>query len=130
MLDFLTLLFVAIIIFPIALIFFKQYTVKHKLYFLVFGLIIAFLGILALSFFSLYYSILVMLGLVFVGSVLMTKRLEAEQNKIEEEVYVKTENKPAHVVKTINRTEMAKSLESVPEIQDDWLKPQPKEMDK
>ena len=87
MIKFLVLLLVALIVFPVVIIFLKKIDIKSKLMFLIGGLLIALLGILVQSSLSLYYALLIMIGLVFAGAVLITKQIEKQKLAAEELSY-------------------------------------------
>jgi len=84
MIKYLILLLVALIVFPIVILFIKKIDLKTKLLFLVGGFLIALLGLLVQSTLSLYYSLLIMVGLIFVGAVVITKQVE-KQKLVEQE---------------------------------------------
>lgn len=132
MIKLLILILAAFIVFPIVILFFKKIDIKTKLMFLVGGFVIALFGLLAQSALSLYYSVLVMLGLLFAGSVVLTKRLENEKLKDEElHLYVPKTIKEA-IEKTsesyVAATSPTPNAQSGTDAQvEDWLKPAKKE---
>ncbi|MCZ8536180.1 hypothetical protein M9R32_03095 [Paenisporosarcina quisquiliarum] len=132
MIKFLILILVAFIVFPIVILFFKKIDIKTKLMFLVGGFVIALFGLLAQSALSLYYSVLVMLGLLFAGSVVLTKRLENEKLR-EEELHL---NVPKTIKEALEKpsesyvaaTSPTPNAQSGTDAQvEDWLKPAKKE---
>ncbi|MGE6488277.1 hypothetical protein [Paenisporosarcina sp. NPDC076898] len=131
MIKFLILILLAFIVFPIVILVLKV-DIKTKLMFLVGGFVIALFGLLAQSTLSLYYSVLIMLGLLFAGSVVLTKRLENEKLKDEElHLYVpktikEAIEKPseAYVAATLPTPNGQSGTDSQVE---DWLKPAKKE---
>lgn len=132
MIKFLILILVAFIVFPIVIVSVKKIDLKTKLMFLFGGFIIALLGLLAQSTLSLYYSVLIMLGLLFAGAVILTKRLENEKLQEEElHLYVPKSiheaiEKPSesYVAATSPTPKVQPVIESQAE---DWLKPAKKE---
>ncbi|MGB3260049.1 hypothetical protein [Paenisporosarcina sp.] len=135
MIKFLILFLVAFIVFPIVLFLVKQIDLKTKLMFLGGGFVIALLGLLAQSTLSLYYALLIMVGLLFAGSVVITKRLENEKLQQEEmHVYVpktirEAIDKPteSYVAATTYNPSTPKSPSSIETEIEDWLKPAKKE---
>ena len=100
--------------------------------FLVGGFVIALFGLLVQSTLSLYYSVLIMLGLLFAGSVVLTKRLENEKLKEEEiHLYVPKTNKDAMEKPSesyVAATSQTPNAHSGTDAQvEDWLKPAKKE---
>lgn len=132
MIKFLILILVAFMVFPIVIVFVKKIDLTTKLMFLFGGFIIALLGLLAQSTLSLYYSVLIMLGLLFAGAVILTKRLENEKLQDEElHLYV-----PKSIQEAIEKpsesyvaaTSPTPKVQTVIESQaEDWLKPAKKE---
>ena len=100
--------------------------------FLVGGFVIALFGLLAQSTLSLYYSVFIMLGLLFAGSVMLAKRLENEKLKDEElHLYVPKTIKEAIEKPTeayVAATSPTPKVQSGTDSQvEDWLKPAKKE---
>jgi hypothetical protein len=127
MIKYLILLLLALIVFPIVILFAKKIELKTKLMFLIGGGIIALLGLLVQSTLSFYYSWLMMIGMIFVGAVLLTKQLEKQ--KLEESLsFVSQPIQPINE-KPIQAQVKAKPITTpVAEIKnDDWLKPAKKE---
>lgn len=130
MIKYLILLLLALIVFPIVILFVKKIDLKTKLIFLVGGFLIAFLGLLVQSSLSFYYALLIMVGMIFAGAVLLTKQLE-KQKLVEEESHSFV---PHTIQSTMEKptTDAQVALEHAPttvtEIQNDnWLKPSKKE---
>lgn len=126
MIKYLILLLVALIVFPIVIIFVKKVDLKTKLMFLVGGFGIALLGLVVQSTTSLYYAVLIMIGLIFAGSVLLTKRLENEKHQEIVQVFVppvkhEPDTMPPAPIITPETQSVAIKQE------DDWLKPANKE---
>ncbi|WP_075620476.1 hypothetical protein [Paenisporosarcina indica] len=137
MIKFLVLILVALIVFPIVIFLVKKVDLKTKLMFLVGGLVIALLGMLVQSTLSLYYALLIMVGLVFAGAILITKQIE-KQNLLEEDVFhnmpqmnKETFEKPSitePVKESIPPTpSTAPETPTIPNAQEDWLTPKKKE---
>ena len=132
MIKLLILILVAFIVFPIVILFFKKIDIKTKLMFLICGFVIALLGLLVQSTLSLYYSVLIMLGLLFAGAVLLTKRLESEKLKDEElHLYIPKTIKEAIEKPSesyVAATSPTPNAQSGTDAQvEDWLKPAKKE---
>jgi hypothetical protein len=129
MIKYLILLLLALIVFPIVILFAKKIELKTKLMFLIGGGIIALLGLLVQSTLSFYYSWLMMIGMIFVGAVLLTKQLEKQ--KLDEEESLSFVSQPIQPIneKPIQAQVKAKPITTpVAEIKnDDWLKPAKKE---
>lgn len=119
----------ALIVFPIVILFAKKIDLKTKLMFLVGGVIIALLSLAVQTTLSFYYALLIMLGLSFVGAVLLTKQLEKQ--KLAEEESLSFVSQPIQPIneRPIQAQEKPKPVTtSVAEIKnDDWLKPSKKE---
>jgi len=130
MIKYLILLLLALIVFPIVILFAKKIDIKTKLMFLVGGFIIAFLGLVVHSTLSFYYSLLIMIGLIFAGAVLLTKQLE-KQKLVEEDSrsFVSQPIQPVMEKPTSNaQVELELAPTTVTEVKnDDWLKPSKKE---
>jgi len=132
MIKLLILILVAFIVFPIVILFFKKIDIKTKLMFLVGGFVIALFGLLAQSTLSLYYSVFIMLGLLFAGSVMLAKRLENEKLKDEElHLYIPKTIKEAIEKPSesyVAATSPTPNAQSGTDAQvEDWLKPAKKE---
>ena len=126
MIKFLILLLVALIVFPIVIIFVKKVDLKTKLMFLVGGFVIALLGMVVQSTTSLYYAVLIMIGLIFAGSVLLTKRLENEKQQENNYVFVQPVKQEPDPMPS--EPVVAPPVQPVEVKQeDDWLKPAKKE---
>ena len=130
MIKYLILLLLALIVFPIVILFLKKIELKTKLMFLVGGFLIALLGLLVQSTLSFYYALLIMIGLIFAGAVLLTKQLE-KRKLVEEETHHFV-SKPIQPVMEKPTTKAQVELElastTVTEVtNDDWLKPSKKE---
>ncbi|QBP40762.1 hypothetical protein [Paenisporosarcina antarctica] len=130
MINYLILLLLALIVFPIVILFIKKIDLKTKLMFLVGGLLIALLGLLVQSTLSFYYALLIMIGLIFAGAVLLTKQLEKQ--KLEEVETHRSVSQPIPPVLEKPTTKAQVELELAPttvtEVKnDDWLKPSKKE---
>ncbi|EPD54276.1 hypothetical protein HMPREF1210_00262 [Paenisporosarcina sp. HGH0030] len=132
MIKFLILILVAFIVFPIVIISVKKIDLKTKLMFLFGGFIIALLGLLAQSKLSLYYSVLIMLGLLFAGAVIITKRLENEKLQ-EEELHLYVPKSIQEAIEKPSESYVA-ATSPTPKVQpviesqaEDWLKPSKKE---
>ncbi|WP_017381167.1 hypothetical protein [Paenisporosarcina sp. TG-14] len=130
MIKYLILLLLALIVFPIVILFVKKIELKTKLMFLVGGLLIALLGLLVQSTLSFYYALLIMIGLIFAGAVLLTKQLEKQKLAEETRSFV---SQPIQQVKEKPTTKAQVELELAPttvtEVKnDDWLKPSKKEV--
>lgn len=137
--KFLMLILVALIVFPIVILFVKKVDLKTKLMFLTGGLLIALLGLLVQSTLSFYYALLIMIGLTFAGAVVFTKQFETQKLAEEEaHIYVpknikEAVEKPTQSYvgpKPTNKAQVELELASttVTEVKnDDWLKPSKKE---
>ena len=131
MIKYLILLLLALIVFPIVILFAKKIDLKTKLMFLVGGLLIALLGLLVQSSLSFYYAILVMIGLIFAGAVIFTKMIET-QRLAEEEAHIHV---PQSIKEAIEKpteayvasTTMTTTKHETENKNDDWLKPSKKE---
>lgn len=126
MINYLILLLLALIVFPIVILFAKKIDLKKKLMFLVGGFLIALLGLLAQSSLSFYYALIIMLGLIFAGAVIFTKQFENQ--KLAEEVahvYVPQTIKEAIEKPTQPYVAAPKPVAEIKN--DDWLKPSKKE---
>lgn len=137
--KFLMLILVALIVFPIVILFVKKVDLKTKLMFLTGGLLIALLGLLVQSTLSFYYALLIMIGLTFAGAVVFTKQFETQKLAEEEaHIYVPKNIKeavekptqsyvgPKPTTKAQVQLELAST--TVTEVKnDDWLKPSKKE---
>ena len=126
MIKFLFLILVALIVFPVVLIFVKKIDLKTKLIFLIGGYAIALLGMLVQSTLSFYYAILIMIGLVFAGAVLISKQLE-NQMLAEEESFIEV---PQTIQEAIEKPTEPYVEPAVPESEIknvDWLTPSKKE---
>ena len=128
--KYLILLLIALIVFPLVILFAKKIDLKTKLMFLVGGLIIAFLGLVVQSTLSFYYALLIMIGLIFVGAVLFTKQLESQKlAEDENHLFVSQPIKPV-MEKPTSNAQVALELAPTTETEiknDDWLKPSKKE---
>lgn len=126
--KFIMLILVALILFPIVILFAKKIDLKTKLMFLVGGLIIAFLGLVVQSTLSFYYALLIMIGLIFVGAVFFTKQFESQKLADEEaHIYVPQTIKEA-IEKPTQQYVVPTPTPAAAEIKnDDWLKPSKKE---
>jgi len=139
MIKYLILLLLALIVFPIVILFVKKIELKTKLMFLVGGFLIALLGLLVHSTFSFYYALLIIIGLTFVVAVVFTKQFETQKLAEEEaHIYVpknikeavekptQSYGQPKPTIKTQVELELAPT--TVTEVNnDDWLKPTKKE---
>ena len=134
MIKFLILILIALIVFPIVIFLVKKIELKTKLIFLVGGLLIACLGMLVQSSFSLYYALLIMVGLVFAGAVLITKQIE-KQKLAEEELPFPVPLTNKEAVENPTKTDMV-AESNTPEIPEtintpnagaDWFSPKKKE---
>lgn len=139
MIKYLILLLLALIVFPIVILFEKKIELKTKMMFLVGGFLIALLGLLVQSTLSFNYAILIIIGLTFVVAVVFTKQLET-QKLAEEEAHIYV---PKNIKETVEKptqsyvpptptTKAQVELELAPTIEtennnDDWLKPSKKE---
>ena len=135
MIKYLILLLLALIVFPIVILFVKKIELKTKLMFLVGGFLIALLGLLVHSTFSFYYALLIIIGLTFVVAVVFTKQFETQKLAEEEaHIYVpknikeavekptQSYGQPKPTIKTQVELELAPT--TVTEVKnDDWLKP-------
>ena len=135
MIKYLILLLLALIVFPIVILFVKKIELKTKLMFLVGGFLIALLGLLVQSTLSFYYAILIIFGLTFAGAVVFTKQFESQKLAEEEaHIYVpknikeavekppQSYGQPKPTIKTQVELELAPT--TVTEVKnDDWLKP-------
>ena len=130
MIKFLILLLLALIVFPIVILFVKKIELKTKMMFLLGGFLIALLGLLIQSTLSFYYAILIIFGLTFAGAVLLTKQLE-KQKLAEEDShsFVSQPIQPVMEKPTTNaQVELELAATTVTEVKnDDWLKPSKKE---
>jgi len=126
--NFIMLILVALIVFPIVILFVKNIDIRTKLMFLVGGLIIAFLGLVVQSTLSFYYAFLIMIGLIFVGAVFFTKQFESQKLAEEEaHIYVPQNIKEA-IEKPTQQYVVPTPTPAAAEIKnDDWLKPSKKE---
>lgn len=128
--NYLILLLIALIVFPIVILFAKKIDLKTKLMFLLSGFLIALLGLLVQSTLSLYYALLIMIGLIFAGTVLLTKQLE-KQKLAEEENHRFVSQPIQPVMKNLTsnaQVELELAPTTVTEVKnDDWLKPSKKE---
>lgn len=125
MIKFLILILVALIVFPIVILFIKKIDLKTKLMFLIGGFLIALLGLLVQSSLSLYYSVLIMVGLIFTGAVLLTKQLEKQKLVEQESPVYMPQSTQVTVEKPVQPYVASKP---VVEIQtEDWLSPSKKE---
>lgn len=132
MIKVLILILVALIVFPIVLLVEKKVALKTKFFFLVGGFMIALLSIIVQSTLSLYYSLLLMVALLFAGAVLITKRLENERLQEDElHLYV-----PKNFEVEIEKPSDSYSASDIPTSKaqsmintqsTDWLKPAKKE---
>ena len=141
MIKYLILILLALIVFPIVILFVKKIELKAKLMFLVGGFLIALLGLLVQSTLSFYYALLIIVGLTFVVAVVFTKQFETQKLAEEEaHIYVPKnikeavekptqsygEPKPKPPIKAQVELELAPT--TVTEVNnDDWLKPTKKE---
>ena len=139
MIKYLILLLLALIVFPIVILFVKKIELKTKLMFLVGGFLIALLGLLVQSTLSFYYALLIIIGLTFVVAVVFTKQFETRKLAEEEaHIYVpknikeavekptQSYGQPKPTIKAQVELELAPT--TVTEVNnDDWLKPSKKE---
>lgn len=126
MIKYLILLLLALIVFPIVILFLKKIELKTKLMFLVGGFLIALLGLLVQSTLSFYYALLIMIGLIFAGAVLLTKQLEKQ--KLAEETHHFVSQPVMEKPTTKAQVELELAPTTVNEVNnDDWLKPSKKE---
>ena len=137
--KYLILLLIALIVFPIVILFVKKIELKTKLMFLVGGFLIALLGLLVQSTLSFYYALLIIIGLTFAGAVVFTKQFETQKLAEEEaHIYVpknikEAVEKPTQSYGQPKPTPNAQvALELAPTTEnennnDDWLKPSKKE---
>lgn len=130
MIKYLILILLALIVFPIVILFAKKIELKTKLMFLIGGFTIAFLGLLVQSTLSFYYALLIMIGLVFAGAVFLTKQLEKQ--KLADEDSRSFVSQPIQPVMEKPTTNAQVALELAPTTEtennnDDWLKPSKKE---
>lgn len=132
--KYLILILVALIVFPIVILFVKKIDFKTKLLFLGGGLFIAFFGLIVQSTLSFYYSLLIMVGLIFAGAVVLTKQIE-NQRLVEEETHVyvpqtikEAIDKPTQPYAASTPVEKPAAPKPVENIQtEDWLSPSKKE---
>lgn len=125
MIQYLILLLVALIIFPIVLLFFKKYNTQQKVMILAGGLFIAFIGIFIQSTLSFYYSALIMFGLTFALAVLFTKQIEKKNQENDNYEIVQTE--PVKITEVVKAPIDLEPTEKPLIKQEDWLKPARKE---
>lgn len=138
MIKFLILILIAIIVFPLTIFLVKKIDLKTKLMFLIGGFLIAFIGMLVQSTLSLYYALLIMVGLVFAGAVIFTKQIEKQNLADEEESF---QHMPQSIKEALDnptipepfketvKTPAQKEPETriIPNVQEDWLSPKKKE---
>ncbi|HLG27075.1 MAG TPA: hypothetical protein VI423_04760 [Paenisporosarcina sp.] len=131
MIKYLILLLLALIVFPVVILFVKKIDFKTKLMFLIGGFLIALLGLLAQSSLSFYYALLIMIGLIFAGAVILTKKIETQRLAEEEaHIYVPQSIKEAVEKPTeayVASTTMTTTKPETENKNDDWLKPSKKE---
>ena len=125
MIKFLILLMSFFILVPLSLLFLKKYSLQTKLMVFGGGFFIAALGIYLQSTMSLYYSVLLMFGLIFVLAVLFTKQIEKKKQIAEQ--YDILEVEPVKIKEVIGNRNINNSVEKTQPIQDDWLKASNKE---
>ena len=139
MIKYLILLLLALIVFPIVILFVKKIDLKTKLIFLVGGFLIALLGLLVQSALSFYYALLIIIGLTFASAVVFTKQFETQKLAEEEaHIYVPKNIKEAVEKPTQSYAEPKPTFKAQVELElapttvtevnnDDWLKPTKKE---
>ena len=139
MIKYLILILLALIVFPIVILFVKKIELKAKLMFLVGGFLIALLGLLVQSTLSFYYALLIIFGLTFVVAVVFTKQFETQKLAEEEaHIYVPKNIKEAVEKPTQSYDEPKPTIKAQVELElapttetelnnDDWLKPTKKE---
>jgi len=139
MIKYLILLLLALIVFPIVILFVKKVELKTKLMFLLGGFLIALLGLLVQSTLSFYYALLIIVGLTFVVAVVFTKQFETQKLAEEEaHIYVPKNIKEAVEKPTQSYVEPKPTFKAQVELElasttvtevnnDDWLKPTKKE---
>jgi len=131
MFNLLILILVALIVFPVVIIFIRNIDLKTKLTFLIGGLLIALIGMLVQSSMSLYYSLLIMIGLIFAGAVLITKQLEKQklaEVEMERNIPQTIKEGKETPIEAIPVVEPASPVDStLQNAGEDWLTPQKKE---